>query len=182
LCPGAEFGPAKRWPERHYGAVAAAVVERGWQVWVFGSARDKPVAETLVQHAGEAAVHCRILAGETELAEAVDLLSLASAVVSNDSGLMHVAAALARPLVVLYGPTSPGFTPPLAKEVEVLSIAVDCGPCFQRECPKGHQKCLVDISPTRVLDALDRLMDGEFHMTCTAQLDPEQVPGKNRYP
>ena len=161
LCPGAEFGPAKRWPEQHFGAVAAAVVARGWQVWIFGSARDRPVAEALVQHAGAAATHCHILAGETQLAEAIDLLSMAGAVVSNDSGLMHVAAALARPLVVLYGPTSPGFTPPLAKSVAVLSIPVDCGPCFQRECPKGHHKCLVDIGPGQVLDALDRLQDGE---------------------
>ncbi|MCK9469289.1 MAG: lipopolysaccharide heptosyltransferase II [Porticoccaceae bacterium] len=159
LCPGAEFGPAKRWPESHYGAVAAALVARGWQVWIFGSARDRPVAETLVQHAGDAAAHCHILAGETALADAIDLLSLADAVVSNDSGLMHVAAALARPLVVLYGPTSPGFTPPLAKAVEVLSIPVDCGPCFQRECPKDHHKCLVDIRPDQVLEALERLQE-----------------------
>lgn len=161
LCPGAEFGPAKRWPERHYGTVAAALVERGWQVWVFGSANDRAVAEALVGHAGNAAAHCRILAGETALAEAIDLLSLATAVVSNDSGLMHVAAALARPLVVLYGSTSPAFTPPLAREVEVLSIPVECGPCFQRECPKGHQKCLVELGPDRVLDALDRLQARE---------------------
>ncbi|MDY0068701.1 MAG: lipopolysaccharide heptosyltransferase II [Porticoccaceae bacterium] len=157
LCPGAEFGPAKRWPEGHYGAVAAAMVARGWQVWVFGSANDRAVAEALVAGAGEAAQHCHILAGETELAEAIDLLSLAGAVVSNDSGLMHIAAALSRPLVVLYGSTSPGFTPPLAKDVETLSIPVDCGPCFQRECPKGHHRCLVDIAPGQVLDALDRL-------------------------
>ena len=92
LCPGAEFGPAKRWPEGHYGAVAAAAVARGWQVWVFGSANDRAVAEALVAGAGEAAEHCHILAGETALAEAIDLLSVAGAVVSNDSGLMHIAA------------------------------------------------------------------------------------------
>ncbi len=163
LCPGAEFGPAKRWPESHFGAVAAAMVARGWQVWVFGSANDRAVAESVVRHAGAAGEHCRILAGETELAEAIDLLSQASAVVSNDSGLMHVAAALRRPLVVLYGPTSPGFTPPLAEAVEVLSIPVACGPCFQRECPKkpgsdAHRKCLVEIGPDRVLTALQRLV------------------------
>ncbi|MFA5493693.1 MAG: lipopolysaccharide heptosyltransferase II [Porticoccaceae bacterium] len=158
LCPGAEFGPAKRWPEGHYAAVAAALVERGWQVWVFGSANDRAVAEALVDATGAAREHCRILAGETQLAEAIDLMSLASAVVSNDSGLMHIAAALARPLVVLYGSTSPRFTPPLARDVAVLSIPVDCGPCFQRECPLGHLKCLVDIPPQRILAALDDLL------------------------
>src|SRR5690606_40578508 len=135
------FGPAERGPEGHYGAVAAAMVARGWQVWVFGAANDRAVAEALVAGAGEAAQHCHILAGDTELAEAIDLLSLAGAVVSNDSGLMHIAAALSRPLVVLYGSSSSGFTPPLAKDVETLSILLDCGPCVQRECHKGHNRC-----------------------------------------
>lgn len=159
LCPGAEFGPAKRWPERHYAAVAQAMIEAGWQVWLFGSANDRAVCEAIREPLPPPLrEHCHDLAGRTALAQAIDLLSVAEGVVSNDSGLMHVAAALGRPLVVLYGATSPGFTPPLAKDVAVLSIPVDCGPCFKRECPQGHHKCLEDIEANQVLLALQRLL------------------------
>lgn len=161
LCPGAEFGPSKRWPERHYAAVAQAMIAAGWQVWLFGSTNDRAVCEAIRESLPQALRdHCHDLAGKTALAQAIDLLSVADAVVSNDSGLMHVAAALGRSLVVLYGSTSPGFTPPLTKAVEVLSIPVDCGPCFQRECPLRHHKCLEDIGADRVLAALQRLVVG----------------------
>lgn len=159
LCPGAEFGPAKRWPEHHYAAVAAALIERGWRVALFGSGNDRPVAARILEQLPPAARGRAVdLAGQTRLEEAVDLLSAATAVVSNDSGLMHIAAALARPLVVVYGSTSPAFTPPLAEAVEILQIPVDCGPCFQRECPLGHLKCLEGLAPAQVLDALARLV------------------------
>jgi len=159
LCPGAEFGPAKRWPEEHYQAVAEEMLGRGWQVWLMGSASDAEFGEHIAESIeGENSAFIRNLAGETELAEAIDLLSMASAVVSNDSGLMHIAAALGRPLVVVYGSTSPGFTPPLGECVEVLSVPVDCGPCFQRECPRGDVKCLVELEPQRVITALGRLV------------------------
>ncbi|MEH6639635.1 MAG: lipopolysaccharide heptosyltransferase II [Porticoccaceae bacterium] len=159
LCPGAEFGPAKRWPEAYYAEVASEMITRGWQVWLQGSERDQPVAETIIAALPESARAMAFnLAGSTELAEAIDLLSAATLVVSNDSGLMHVAAALERPLVVVYGSTSPDFTPPLADKVEVLSIPVDCGPCFQRECPKQHLKCLNDLKPDMALAAIDRLL------------------------
>lgn len=159
LCPGAEFGPAKRWPEKHYAAVAAAMIERGWWVAIFGSGNDQPVAENIVQ-ALLPTQRDRVvnLAGHTRLEQAVDLLSAAHAVVSNDSGLMHIAAAVGCPLVVVYGSTSPAFTPPLADAVRVLQIPVDCGPCFQRECPLGHLKCLETLYPEQVLAALDELL------------------------
>jgi heptosyltransferase-2 len=158
LCPGAEFGPAKRWPEQHYASVAAALLAQGWRVAIFGSARDRPVSAAIIAQLPEQA-RARVvdLAGATALEEAVDLLAAATAVVSNDSGLMHIAAAAGRPLVVVYGSTSPTFTPPLAGRVEVLQLPVDCGPCFQRECPLGHLKCLVELEPARVLAALERL-------------------------
>lgn len=159
LCPGAEFGPAKRWPERHYASVARAMIERGWRVAIFGSGNDRAVAaaitDLLPADLRPAAVN---LAGATRLEQAIDLLSAADAVVSNDSGLMHIAAALARPLVVVYGSTSPGFTPPLAEQVEVLQLPVDCGPCFQRQCPLGHLKCLEELAPAQVLNALSALL------------------------
>lgn len=159
LCPGAEFGPAKRWPENHYAEVAHAVLERGWQVAIFGSEKDRPVAQSIIDLLPEQ-LRARVinLAGTTRLEQAVDLLSAASAVVTNDSGLMHIAAATGRPLVVVYGSTSPAFTPPLAEHVEILQLPVDCGPCFQRECPLGHLKCLRELPPSRVLAALDKLL------------------------
>ncbi|MCR8922109.1 lipopolysaccharide heptosyltransferase II [Dasania sp. GY-MA-18] len=159
LCPGAEFGPAKRWPEQHYAAVAQQFIQRGWRVALFGSANDVAVAETIQGLlSAEARQHCISVAGQTSLAEAVDLLAKASAVVSNDSGLMHIAAALARPMVVVYGSTSPGFTPPLSDNVRVEQLAVDCGPCFKRECPLGHLKCLQDLAASRVINSLDQLL------------------------
>lgn len=161
LCPGAEFGPAKRWPSAHYASIASHYIDQGWQVALFGSASDVPVAEHIYASlSSEQQSRCINLAGQTALAEAVDLLSCASAVVSNDSGLMHVAAALGRPMVVVYGSTSPEFTPPLSDNVAVEQLVVDCGPCFQRECPLQQQamKCLRDLHPDRVIAALDRLL------------------------
>ncbi len=159
LCPGAEFGPAKRWPERHYASVASALITRGWQVWLLGSARDRGVAEAVIAELPTGQRHnAHNLAGGTELVDAVDLLAGANLVVSNDSGLMHIAAALNRPLVVVYGSSSPTFTPPLSARAETVAIPVDCGPCFQRECPQRHLKCLKDLAPERVLAAGERLL------------------------
>ncbi|WP_370210108.1 lipopolysaccharide heptosyltransferase II [Alloalcanivorax venustensis] len=158
LCPGAEFGPSKRWPEYHYAAVARHWIGQGGRVWLFGSGKDRPVAEQIVEalpeaQRGEAA----ILAGATSLEQAVDLLSVTDAVVSNDSGLMHIAAALGRPLVAVYGSTSPGFTPPLGEAVAIERLGLECSPCFQRECPLGHLNCLRQLEPDRVIQALARL-------------------------
>lgn len=159
LCPGAEFGEAKRWPSEHYAAVAEARIRAGWQVWLFGSKNDHPVGEAIREllpaELRDAALN---MAGETSLAEAIDLLSCAAAVVSNDSGLMHVAAALDRPLVAVYGSTSPQFTPPLAERVEIVRLGLDCSPCFERTCRFGHYDCLRKLQPQPVLDALARLV------------------------
>lgn len=159
LCPGAEFGPAKRWPEQHYAAVASEWLAKGWQVWLFGSAKDQPVAEQIKQSVSpEHQRQVVNLAGNTSLADAVDLLSLASGVVSNDSGLMHIAAALERPLVVVYGSTSPGFTPPLNKQKQIVRLGLSCSPCFKRECPLEHLKCLKELLPEQVNQALNTLV------------------------
>ncbi len=148
LCPGAEFGPAKQWPENYYADVANVKLEEGWDVWIFGSPKDHPVAERIREATGERAVN---LAGKTKLEEAVDLLSLANVIVSNDSGLMHIGAALHKPLIAVYGPTSASFTPPLYKNAKVLSLKLDCQPCFQRTCPLQHHRCMQELKPAIVL-------------------------------
>ncbi|MDM8547007.1 lipopolysaccharide heptosyltransferase II [Candidatus Venteria ishoeyi] len=147
LCPGAEYGPAKCWPPEHFAEVAQHQLEQGWQIWLFGSEKDRATAETINQLTGGS---CQNLCGKTSLAQAIDLLSIAHSVISNDSGLMHVAAALNRPLVALYGSSDPGFTPPLSENAHILSLDLDCSPCFKRQCPLGHLACLSDILPQDV--------------------------------
>ncbi|MDF1782483.1 MAG: lipopolysaccharide heptosyltransferase II [Alcanivoracaceae bacterium] len=159
LCPGAEFGPAKRWPDEHYAALATKQLQEGWQVWIFGSAKDREVAELIVAQVPEKFRNrVKILAGQTSLAEAVDLMAQANVVISNDSGLMHIAAALGRPLVAVYGSTSPDFTPPLAQQMEVVRLGLECSPCFKRECPLEHLNCLRQLSPDIVFAAVQRLL------------------------
>ncbi|MEW6513372.1 MAG: lipopolysaccharide heptosyltransferase II [Pseudomonadota bacterium] len=151
FCPGAEYGPAKRWPTHHY-ATLAKMLDK--PVWIVGSHKDKPVGAEIEQLSGGAAVN---LCGRTNLEQAIDLIAGARAVVSNDSGLMHVAAALDRPMVALYGSSSPGYTPPLSSRATILSLGLDCSPCFKRECPLAPPdtlRCLEDITPEQVLAAL----------------------------
>jgi heptosyltransferase-2 len=154
LCPGAEYGPAKRWPAAHFAAVARHYLAAGWQVWLLGSAKDAPVTAAIAAQAPGAAD----LAGRTDLGQACDLIAAADLVISNDSGLMHVAAAFDRPLVAVYGSSDPGFTPPLSPRARVLTLNLPCSPCFKRECPLGHLKCLNDLPPARVLDAAADLL------------------------
>jgi heptosyltransferase-2 len=155
LCPGAEFGNSKRWPEASFAELARVRIEAGYQVWIFGSERDQPVSQAVIDALPVSArAQCVDLAGRTSLAEAIDLMSLASTVVSNDSGLMHVAAALDRPLVAVYGSSSPAFTPPMGTRVRIETAGLECSPCFQRECPLGHGNCMKQLSPSRVIDAV----------------------------
>ena len=151
FCPGAEYGPAKRWPTRHFAAVARDLTARGLSVWILGSAKDAPVGEAIVAQAEGGALN---LCGKTNLEQAIDLIASAAAIVTNDSGLMHVGAALGRPLVALYGSSSSGYTPPLSAQAKILTLGLECSPCFKRECPQGHLRCLEDITPTQVLAAL----------------------------
>lgn len=157
LCPGAEFGLAKKWPTEHYAAVANHYIAQGFQVWVFGSQNDRPSGEEIRQGLQQPDSSFN-LAGNTNLAQAIDLLSCAHAVVSNDSGLMHIAAALNKPLAAVYGSTSPAFTPPLADDVAIVRTGIDCSPCFERTCRFGHYHCLTLLEPQMVIDALDGLI------------------------
>lgn len=153
FCPGAEYGPAKRWPARHFAEVAKAQYEQGWQVWIFGSAKDTAVSNDVNRYADGI---CIDLCGKTNLGEAVDLMSCSTAVVSNDSGLMHVAAAVGVHVIALYGSSSDHFTPPLTDQCDRLNLNLDCSPCFKRECPLVHFNCLDSLSPNRVLEKLKR--------------------------
>jgi len=154
LCPGAEYGPAKRWPVRHYAFLANDRVRHGWKVWLLGSPNDQEVCQLINEETGG---HCRNYAGKTSLSEAITLMSVADAVVSNDSGLMHIAAALDRNLVALYGSSDPGFTPPMTPKARILQLGLDCSPCFKRECPLGHLRCLTELLPEKVISALEAI-------------------------
>ena len=153
LCPGAEYGPAKRWPAAHFALLADALTRRGYAVWLLGSPKDKEVGERIVHHSSSPAGMLTNFCGRTSLDQAIDLIAVADFVVCNDSGLMHVAAALARPLIALYGSSSPAFTPPLSNQARIVSLELDCSPCFKRECPLGHLDCLNKLAPETVLQA-----------------------------
>jgi heptosyltransferase II len=156
MCPGAEFGPAKRWPDRYYAEVAQAVIDSGHQVWLFGSAKDHPTTQAIRNALStEAQLSCFDLSGKTSLNEAVDLLSACNTVISNDSGLMHIAAAVGCQIVAIYGSTSPNYTPPLSNKVAIVHNDVDCRPCFKRECPLGHMDCLNKLPTEQVLKAIN---------------------------
>lgn len=156
FAPGAEFGPAKRWPAGHFTGLAR-LLDR--PVVLLGSAKEAPLCDEIAHPVSD---RCINLAGKTSLNEAFALIAGAHAVVSNDSGLMHVAAAFGVPQVALFGSSSPLHTPPLNDKARVLWLKddpgyqppLDCAPCFERECPLGHTRCLVDLAPERIVAAL----------------------------
>ena len=151
LCPGAEYGSAKRWPEEYYAEAAQWALSSGWEVWLFGSGKDAAITQSIDQRCGD---QCFDLGGRTSLSEAIDLMSLTTTVISNDSGLMHLAAALDKRVIALYGSSDPSHTPPMSDRGTILYLGLDCSPCFKRTCPLGHLRCLRDISPQRVIEQL----------------------------
>jgi heptosyltransferase II len=152
LCPGAEYGAAKRWPAEYYAEVANAALKSGWQVWLFGSDKDVPVTaqiNALTQS------NCKDFGGKTKLGEAIDLMAQCDTIISNDSGLMHVAAALDKKLIAIFGSSDPYHTPPMSAKAVIEYLGVECSPCFKRECPLTgveHLKCLKNIKPQKMID------------------------------
>jgi heptosyltransferase-2 len=151
MMPGAEYGPAKCWPLENFAALASKLQADGYAVWVLGSDKDRESGEQ-ISAAGKAINLC----GRTGLGDAIDLLAFCRAAVSNDSGLMHVAAAAGTSVIAIYGSSTPAYTPPLTARKHVHYLALECSPCFERHCPLGHLRCLRDIGPEQVYASICR--------------------------
>ncbi|WP_036770066.1 ADP-heptose--LPS heptosyltransferase RfaF [Photorhabdus australis] len=163
FCPGAEFGPAKRWPHYHYATLAQQLItQKGYQILLFGSTKDHEGGEDICKSlTEEASEYCINLAGQTSLEQAVNIIAACDAVVTNDSGLMHVAAALNRPLVALYGPSSPDFTPPLSDKAEVIRLITGYHKIRKGDSAHGYHQSLIDIQPEQVMASLEKLLQAE---------------------
>jgi len=155
LCPGAEYGEAKRWPTEYYAEVANAALSHGWQVWLFGSDKDLPVTQEINRLANN---RCLDFGGKTKLGDAIDLMSLCDTVISNDSGLMHVAAALDKKVIAIYGSSDPHHTPPMHPEAVVAYLGLSCSPCFKRVCPltepDAQLACLKRLTPQSIIQEI----------------------------
>ncbi|RQP24049.1 lipopolysaccharide heptosyltransferase II [Piscinibacter terrae] len=161
FAPGAEYGPAKCWPADHYAELARSLhAKHGLPIALLGSGKEAELCDRISLMAPDA---CRVLAGKTSLKDAMALIAASKGLVSNDSGLMHVAAAFGLPQVAVFGSTSPEHTPPLNRRAQVIwlkdELGLECSPCFERTCRFGHTRCLVEVSPVRVEAALDGLLN-----------------------
>lgn len=150
MMPGAEYGPAKQWPIIYYQELAEKLIAKGYQVWVFGSEKEQPLGAQIAKAGGEVSNLC----GKTRLEDVIDLIAVCDSVVSNDSGLMHVACATGQRVIAIYGSSSPAYTPPLSKNAEVIYRYLECSPCFKRLCPLGHTNCLTGIDSDILLAAV----------------------------
>jgi heptosyltransferase-2 len=155
MMPGAEYGPAKQWPVAYYAKLARSLVAEGYQVWILGSDKDRAAGESILD-ANKAGVFN--LCGKTQLVDTVDLLACAESVVTNDSGLMHVAAAVGVEINVIYGSSTPDYTPPLTTDdkKKIFYLGLECSPCFKRVCPLGHTDCLNNIKYDVVFNSIVR--------------------------
>ena len=151
LCPGAEFGSSKRWPIKHFAEIAKHFIQQNWQVWIFGSSKEKYLGDEIQQLTQN---QCVNFIGVSSLPQSIDLLSQVDLVLSNDSGLMHVAASFDKPLIALFGSTPQHYTPPLSSNAKILSLNLECSPCKKRTCPLHHHACLNNLTPQMVLSAM----------------------------
>jgi heptosyltransferase-2 len=153
MCIGAEYGESKRWPADYFAEVANTLLASGWAIWLIGSIKERPIAEKIMALTNHA---CHDLTGKFSLTDIIDLMSLVTGVITNDTGLMHMAAALNKQLIALFGSSSPLFTPPLTNKATILSLKLECQPCFKRNCPLEHSRCLRDLQPQQVLSAVSK--------------------------
>jgi len=149
IMPGAEYGPAKCWPAANFAKLAASLNDKGIDVWIFGSGKEKSIADKIIATAPQA----RNLCGQTRLEDVIDLMALTRVVVSNDSGLMHIACASGTGVIGIYGSSDPDYTPPLSENAKVIYLGLECSPCFERTCPLGHTDCLNKI-PAKYVAAI----------------------------
>jgi heptosyltransferase-2 len=158
MCPGAEYGPTKRWPTSHFAQLAQNLIASNpdSQIVLLGSKGDQALAQDIHSQAKQD-IHIHNWCGATSLDEAIALIGMSKAVISNDSGLMHIAAALKTPQVAIFGSSDPAHTPPLSDLAQVIWLNLSCSPCHKRECPLGHLKCLNDILPEQVFATLNTL-------------------------
>lgn len=157
LMAGAEFGPSKQWPISHFHELAKSAIAAGYQIWVLGGPKDQADGDDIVNALGEFAIN---LCGKTQLVDAIDLLAAADKAVSNDSGLMHIAAAVGTKVHGIYGSTSELFTPPLTDKKIIHNLHLECSPCFKRTCPLGHTNCQNELTPDNIIETLELGMSG----------------------
>jgi heptosyltransferase-2 len=158
FCPGAEYGVTKRWPTQHFATLAQQLTtnEPNTHIILLGSKSDHALGDEIISQVTNTA-QIQNWCGETSLDEAIALIGMSEALISNDSGLMHIGAALKVPQVAIFGSSDPHHTPPLSDKAKIIYLNLPCSPCHKRECPLGHLKCLKDISPGNVLEAIQNL-------------------------
>ncbi|TNF65497.1 MAG: lipopolysaccharide heptosyltransferase II [Gammaproteobacteria bacterium] len=164
FCPGAEYGPAKRWPENYFAQTAAQLAKEGYKILLLGGPGDKEISDKILTEyekivTDEFKNHLIDLVAKTKITEVVGLLSKVKAVLTNDTGLMHIASAFERPTLVIYGSSSAGFTPPLNNKAESIYLDLECRPCFKRTCPLVHMNCLNQLTPQMVLDKFKNISE-----------------------
>ena len=158
ICPGAEYGPSKRWPTEYFAVLAQQLIKQNSnnQIILLGGKNDYSLAQEITSQS-KLVSNIHNWCGNTSLDEAIALIGMSKAMVSNDSGLMHIAAALQIPQVAIFGSSDPGHTPPLSDRAKIMWLNMSCSPCHKRVCPLGHLRCLKDILPEQVLATLNTL-------------------------
>ena len=154
--------PTKRWPARHYAAIATRYIEtHGWQIWIFGNKNERMLASELKSYMKtEHLDKVYDLTGKTLLNQLIDLISMTNAMLANDTSFMHIAAAFSLPTAAIYGPTLPESAPPLTQKNAIISLRLPCSPCTRirsQKCPLQHWDCLNQLSPQHVLHFLEPL-------------------------